>query len=71
MSKRYWMGEVKDRDDFDAPINKVFIDGRTQMGPWAIMSRASYSRYGVGQFGPGFGQKYVQQPDGRWLKVEG
>jgi hypothetical protein len=40
------------------------------MGPWAIMSEASWQRKGIGRTGIGFGQKYEKQEDGKWLKVE-
>jgi hypothetical protein len=47
------------------------IDGMTRMGPWANMSEQSFRRYGTGKLGPGFGQKYAKQENGKWLKVEG
>jgi len=70
MSTVYWTGPVGDRDDFGSPISKEIIDGKTRMGPWALMSPVSYSKYGVG-LGLGRGQRYKKQTDGRWLKVEG
>lgn len=66
----YWIGEVPMYDDFDLPIGKTFIDGRTKSGPWAIMQPKSFAKYGVG-LGTGKGQKYEKQPDGKWLKIEG
>ncbi len=69
--KKYWMGTVGVKDDFGILIRVEFVDGKTQMGPWAIMAPISYMRYGVGQLGTGYGQRYKKQPDGRWLKVEG
>jgi len=67
----YWIGHVGKRDDFDYPIFDEFIDGKTKMGPWGIMSPFSWKLYGVGELGLGRGQRYVRQISGRWLKVEG
>jgi hypothetical protein len=71
MIKRYWMGEVKSRDDFGLTIANVMIDGKTKHGPWAIMTPTSWRQHGVGKLGTGYGQKYEKQADGRFLKVEG
>lgn len=76
--KVYWCGVIGPKaadgsqlDDFDHPIDDVFIDGKTRMGPWACMSPTSFKVFGIGKLGLGFGQKYQKQADGRWLKVEG
>lgn len=69
--KRYWLGPVGPNDDFGVPIGKVFIDGKTRQGPWAIMSEKAWKAHGVGVLGTGYGQKYQKQADGRWLKTEG
>lgn len=66
----YWVSPVEATDDFGMPIGDVFIDGATKMGPWAIMTPASHEKYGRG-LGLGKGQKYHQQGDGKWMKVEG
>lgn len=65
----YWMGRVPPTDDFGDPVSDEFVDGKTDMGPWALMSPRSFDRHGVG-IGMGSGQRYRKQPDGRWLKVE-
>ena len=70
-TKRYWQGHVGPKDDFDREIEDTFIDGKTIMGPWGIMTPQSWRHYGVGALGTGLGQKYEKQTDGRWLKVEG
>jgi hypothetical protein len=67
---RYWIGSVGEKDDFGRKIEKVFYDGATDMGPWAIMTPESWRQHGQG-VGLGRGQKYEKQEDGRWLKVEG
>lgn len=72
MSKKvYWLGGVGPNDDFGSKIDEVFIDGKTRQGPWGIMTPSNWEQYGVGRLGQGFGQKYVKQDDGRFLKVEG
>jgi hypothetical protein len=65
-----WIGTVPERDDFDDPITTTFIDGRTVMGPWAIMTPRTHKMRGVG-LGTGRGQRYVKEADGTWYKVEG
>ncbi len=67
----YWLSPLGGFDDFDQPYRGVMIDGKTKMGPWACMTPESWAKHGVGRFGLGFGQKYIEQADGKWLKVEG
>lgn len=69
----YWCGPIGPNDDFDRPIDKQFIDGKTRHGPWAIMTPESWKLEGgtFGRLGTGFGQRYEKQTDGRWKKVEG
>jgi hypothetical protein len=69
--QRFWTGHIGPRDDFGVRISDIFYDGKTNMGPWAIMAPSSWRVYGVGQTGLGLAQKYSKQPDGRWLKTEG
>ena len=38
-------------------VDEYFVDGRTKMGPWALMCPSCHRKYGVG-LGTGFGQKY-------------
>jgi hypothetical protein len=53
-----------------------FIDGKTKMGPWAVMCPGCHKSYGQG-LGTGKGQKYARRekmtPDGApevvWEKV--
>ena len=67
---KYWMGSINDVDDFGKPIKDEFVDGKTTMGPWGIMSPESFRIHGVG-VGQGKGQKYKKQPDGKWKKIQG
>jgi hypothetical protein len=71
IDKKYWTSSVGEFDDFGLKIHDFFYDGKTKMGPWAIMTPLSWHTYGVGQTGTGYGQKYKKQPGGKWLKVEG
>jgi hypothetical protein len=67
----YWISEPPDRCDICGKlIHFTFIDGATSRGPWANMDLACHRMHGRG-IGPGRGQMYRRQDDGRWLKVEG
>ena len=70
MKKKYWIGDMPELDDFGITIQNVVIDGRTKLGPWAMMTPETFKNFGVG-LGLGFGQKYKKQKDGKWLKIEG
>ena len=68
---RYWIGDPDPQCDLcRKPFGKVFIDGKTDAGPWGNMCPACHRQHGVG-LGLGRGQKYQRQADGRWLKVGG
>lgn len=59
-------------DVCDSPIDKTFIDGKTQAGPWACMCMTCYTLGpGVGKLGLGIGQMYERQKDKKWLKIGG
>lgn len=71
---KYWIGRIRDTDDFGVPIENIFYDAKTIRGPWAIMAPASFERHRItrdGSLGTGLGQRYERQPDGRWLKTGG
>jgi hypothetical protein len=57
-------------DDFGQKIVDEYIDGKTKMGPWATMTPASWTKYGIGKFGVGKGQKFWLIC-GVWKKVKG
>jgi hypothetical protein len=69
--ERFWVGDVNEVDDFGKMISNEFIDGRTKMGPWAIMTPNTWDMHGIGQLGIGYGQRYQKTVDGKWRKVEG
>ena len=60
---KYWLSPVGNKDDFGDTIKDEFIDGKTQYGPWALMTPKSWIQFGVGRFGTGYGQRYKKQPD--------
>jgi hypothetical protein len=66
-----WMGVVPTKDDLGEPIVDVFIDGKTKDGRWAIMTPKSYSTYGIGKVGLGYGQVYKKMDEEPivWVKV--
>lgn len=66
----WWTGEVPARDDLGRPLRGVMYDARTRIGPWALLCQESYDLVGMG-LGVGLGQRYEQQPDGRWLQTAG
>ena len=73
---KYWIGRVRATDDFGVPIENIFYDARTFLGPWATMAPSSFELHRLGtdeasSLGTGKGQRYERQPDGRWLKTGG
>lgn len=72
MAERYWAGQVPPRDDFNTPITDEFIDGRVKgASTWGFFNPVNWAKYGCGLLGTGYGQRYVKQANGRFLKVEG
>lgn len=68
--KKKWNGTWPYFCDFcktDLALSKRFVDGRTQIGPWALMCPPCHSKKGTG-LGVGCGQSY----DSKTLeKIEG
>ena len=68
--KKKWMGTWPADCDIckiDLSTEEYFVDGRTQVGPWALMCMYCFGWYGAG-LGTGFGQKYLVKTK---EKVEG
>lgn len=70
----YWCGKITVCDIckedfegtmFDTPVNYL---GRRA---WGNVCDLCWHLYSSQKLGTGLGQKYVKQPDGRWLKVGG
>lgn len=73
--RKRWLGDIPTKCDVSGdPITDTFIDGRTVMGPWAIMHPKTHKIYGVG-LGIGSGQRYVRETDAdgnaHWYKDAG
>lgn len=66
----YWNAPVPQRDFAGDEICEIFIDGKTRLGPWGLMTPKTFTRYGLG-FGVGRGQMYIKQSDGRWMQDDG
>lgn len=61
-----WTSPIPKNCDFchkSLKDEKVFVDGRTRSGPWAIMCSVCYDTVGVG-IGTGKGQAY-ELPSGK------
>ena len=75
MREKYWMSPLGGFDDFGDPypqkVGSFMFDARTKQGPWANMTEKSWKKHGYQKLGPGYGQKYELQEDGRYKKVQG
>ncbi len=65
-----WMGS-KTCDFCHKDIDDILIDGKTRIGPWAVMCSNCHIRFGYPTFGKGIGQKYKKNSDGDFIKIEG
>ena len=70
VQRKRWTGKPPAKDDFGDPIENSFIDGKTNGGPWALMTPRSHEEHGVG-LGLGQGQLYVREEDGIYYKAAG
>lgn len=69
--KKIWHGTPPTQCDLcQNKIAHQFIDGKTQMGPWANMCPNCFTVHGI-QLGEGFGQKYERDETGIFYKTEG
>lgn len=66
----YWAGKVPTTCQWcEEHILEEFVDGMLVGSVvWAVVCKHCHSE-GVVELGVGKGQRYVQQADGRWLKV--
>ena len=72
----YWSGNlpacVTCEEFFSIEEGTRMYDARTDQGPWANMCTSCFHLGpGLGRTGPGFGQEYTRQANGRWLKTGG
>ena len=67
----YWIGDVPAKCQLtDIPFHGVMYDCNLLNYGWGCYCHDAFVEY-KGKLGPGLGQKYSLQNDGRWLKVEG
>ena len=65
-----WLGSTPIRCDLCGERLKTkFVDGRTSMGPWAMMCIKCHGRQG-GNLGCGLGQMYKKKGN-NWIKIGG
>lgn len=67
--KKWYGSTPKNCDICNEPIEDIFIDGKTDMGPWATMCPSCHAKCGKG-LGMGTGQMYKKEGD-VWYKIEG
>ena len=70
-----WKGKPPTECDIcHRTLMRTFVDGKTTMGPWAIMCPTCRLACGPGRLGVGRGQKYEARgvyPNLEWIKTEG
>lgn len=67
-----WQGQAPTHCDVcRRPLKATFVDGRTQLGPWAIMCPSCRVDIGPLELGTGRGQKYERKPGQAWVKTAG
>lgn len=66
----YYQNPPSNCDACQRPFGDLLFDQRTTNGQWGNLCAECSSRYGMG-IGPGVGQQYQRQSDGRYLKVAG
>lgn len=69
----FWLGPVPTEcDTCGGDMTTRFYDAQTDIGPWASMCPSCHHLGpGLGRVGPGKGQEFTKQSDGRWLKTAG
>jgi len=67
IERNNWLSEIPTKCDIcHEPIKGAFVDGKTQMGPWALMCEECHEKFGFG-LGIGNGQKY-QAETGKFIE---
>lgn len=70
--KVFRAGDPGKCDFCNQPLTDEFVDAMTNRGPWANMCMHCWPiNRATARLGPGLGQRYKRQEDGRFLKVEG
>ncbi len=70
---KYWLSPVPTGCGLcKNPILTEFVDGSLKDGiGWGCFCPTCWKIYGHKELGPGLGQRYQRQEDGKWLKVGG
>lgn len=76
MKTRYLSAEKRTHDDFQVKLTnkfgEVIYDAKMAgTSAWAMMTHASFLKYGDGRLGTGYGQKYSRDENGHLVKAEG
>ena len=67
----YWVGKIDQCNVCKGDYHSMMYDASLrEFNCWGNVCSGCFARYGRG-LGTGLGQRYEQQADGRWLKVEG
>ena len=65
--KNDWLSQIPTNcDTCHKSIDGTFVDGKTNMGPWALMCEKCHQKFGCG-LGIGKGQKY-QDVTGKFIE---
>lgn len=67
---KYWHGGMT-CDACEQIITDTLYDAASTNGQWGTFCHRCWTEYTTMRLGTGSGQKYAQQPDGRFAKVEG
>jgi hypothetical protein len=68
--RKKWVGDPPPECNIcHSPIEDYFVDGKTILGPWAIMCELCHTSAGLG-LGTGKGQSYRKRGND-WIKIAG
>ena len=57
--------------DYCGGTADTMYDSASKEGPWAFMCPKCWEKHGFGTLGPGIGQRYDRDQDGRFFETEG
>jgi len=65
-----WFGSKK-CDICGIECEDELYDAVTKYGPWATMCKDCFKKESINKLGTGYGQHYVKNEEGKFMKVEG
>lgn len=68
MTPTYWTGALENCQWSGEPFDGIMYDAHLPRIGWGNWNHRTFTIMG-GRLGLGQGQRYEQQPDGRWLMV--